>query len=460
MGTKYKDSGIPWVGVVPNGWEVEPIGRNIHEVDNPNVGGKETNALQFKAGTIISKSVGDSKYHPTTLEAYNVVDEGVIMLNGLNLSFDLISQRVGLVQEKGVITSAYLAIKPNEQIKSEFLTYLFKAYDARKALHAMGKGLRQTLAWKELKSYSVVYPPLPTQQRIADFLDSKCAEIDELAALQETMIAELKRYKQSVITEAVTKGLDPNVPMKDSASRAQNDASTNSAEAQPVLERKFKHSGVEWIGEIPEGWEVIPFKQMYGLGKGLSITKADLVEEGVPVISYGQIHSKSNTGTAIKDELIRYVPTSYLENNQDALVKVGDIIFADTSEDLEGCGNCIYIDKDMTLFAGYHTIIASNRTDTATRYLSYLFKTDCWRIQIRAVVNGVKLFSIPQRTLAATSIITPPLAEQQQIADYLDQKCAEIDELIAIKQQKIEALKEYKKSVIFEYVTGKKEVGK
>ena len=204
-----KDSGIPWIGMIPSDWEVEPIGRNIHEVDNPNVGGKETNALQFKAGTIISKSVGDSKYHPTTLEAYNVVDAGVIMLNGLNLSFDLISQRVGLVQEKGVITSAYLAIKPNEQIKSEFLTYLFKAYDARKALHAMGKGLRQTLAWKELKSYSVVYPPLPTQQRIADFLDRKCAEIDELAALQETMIAELKRYKQSVITEAVTKGLDP-----------------------------------------------------------------------------------------------------------------------------------------------------------------------------------------------------------------------------------------------------------
>ena len=139
-------------------------------------------------------------------------------------------------------------------------------------------------------------------------------------------------------------------------------------------------------------------------------------------------------------------------------MKIGDVIFADTSEDLEGCGNCIYVDRDMTLFAGYHTIIASNRSGSFSRYLPYLFKTDCWRMQIRAVVNGVKLFSVPQKTLAATSIILPPLYEQQQIADYLDRKCAEIDELIAIKQQKIEALKEYKKSVIFEYVTGKKEV--
>jgi len=300
---------------------------------------------------------------------------------------------------------------------------------------ALSTGIRERscdLRWNKIAELQFALPSATEQQRIADFLDRKCAEIDELAALQETMIEELKRYKQSLITETVTKGLDPHVPMKD--------------------------SGVEWIGEIPEGWVVLPFKQMYRLGKGLSITKADLVEQGVPVVSYGQIHSKSNTGTTIKDELIRYVPISFLENNKDALVKIGDVIFADTSEDLEGCGNCIYVDRDMTLFAGYHTIIASNRSGSFSRYLPYLFKTDCWRIQIRAVVNGVKLFSVPQKTLAATSIILPPLSEQQQIADYLDRKCAEIDELIAIKQQKIEALKEYKKSVIFEYVTGKKEV--
>ena len=276
------------------------------------------------------------------------------------------------------------------------------------------------------------YPLLSEQQSIATYLDQKCSKIDELITLQEEMITKLQNYKQSVITEAVTKGLDKNVPLKD--------------------------SGIEWIGEIPEHWEVKRMKSIYNFGKGLNITKADLVDKGISVISYGQIHSKLNTGTCIKDSLIKYVPEIFLENNNASLVKKGDIIFADTSEDLEGCGNCIYIDRDMLLYAGYHTIIAKNISTYINRFFSYLFQTDCWRSQIRKMVNGVKLFSIPQKLLSSTDIITPSLSEQQSIADYLDQKCSEIDKLISIKQQKIEKLKDYKKSLIFECVTGKRKV--
>lgn len=215
----------------------------------------------------------------------------------------------------------------------------------------------------------------------------------------------------------------------------------------------MKDSGIAWIKEIPEGWEVVPFKSIYSLGKGLSITKADLVDTGVPVISYGQIHSKLNKGTCISDELIRYVPTSFLTDNDNSLVKEGDLIFADTSEDLEGCGNCVYIDRADTLFSGYHTIIARNKTNVKNNYISYLIKTDCWRMQLRSVVNGVKLFSIPQKTLATTSLIVPSIEEQQSIATYLDTKCAEIDELVALQDKMIEELKAYKQSVITEAVT-------
>ncbi len=219
------------------------------------------------------------------------------------------------------------------------------------------------------------------------------------------------------------------------------------------MAREMRHSGIEWIGEIPKGWDILPFKQMYELGKGLSITKADLVEEGVPVISYGQIHSKSNSGTTIKDELIRFVPNTFLEGNSSSLVKKGDVIFADTSEDLDGCGNCIYIDRDSVMFAGYHTIIAKYLSFSPNNYLSYLFKTDCWRSQIRSSVNGVKLFSVPQRLLGSTTIIVPPLSEQQKIANYLDKVCGEVDEMIALQEQMIEELKAYKQSVITEAVT-------
>ena len=219
------------------------------------------------------------------------------------------------------------------------------------------------------------------------------------------------------------------------------------------MSREMKHSGIEWIGEIPKEWKVMPFKQKYELGKGLSITKADLVEEGIPVISYGQIHSKGNTGTTIKDELIRYVPDEFLDGNASSLVKKGDIIFADTSEDLDGCGNCVYIDRDITIFAGYHTIIAKYLSSKPNNYLSYLFKTDCWRSQIRSSVNGVKLFSVPQRLLGKTTIIVPSFSEQQKIANYLDKVCGEVDEMIALQEQMIEELKAYKQSVITEAVT-------
>ena len=429
---KYKDSGIAWIGEIPEHWEIGYVGKYFNEVNNRNTLQKETNTLQFKMGEIVCKSDGNSKYNPESIESYNIVCPNTIMINGLNLSFDFISQRVALVKERGAITSAYLAMKPKDGCSPLFLTYLFKSYDYKKVFHSLGKGLRATLNYNIIRNELIIIPPFLEQQSIATYLDQKCSEIDELITLQEEMITKLQSYKQSVITEAVTKGLDKNVPLKD--------------------------SGIEWIGEIPEHWEVKRMKSIYNFGKGLNITKADLVDKGISVISYGQIHSKLNTGTYIKDSLIKYVPEIFLENNNASLVKKGDIIFADTSEDLEGCGNCIYIDRDMLLYAGYHTIIAKNISTYINRYFSYLFQTDCWRSQIRKMVNGVKLFSIPQKLLSSTDIITPPLSEQQSIATYLDQKCSEIDVLISIKQQKIEKLKDYKKSLIFECVTGKRKV--
>lgn len=429
---KYKDSGIAWIGEIPEHWNISLIGRYFKEINNPNSAQEETNTLQFKLGEIIPKSSGNSKYNPESIESYNIVGPGTIMINGLNLSFDFISQRVAQVKEKGAITSSYIAIYPTDKLFSNYATFLLKSYDNCKALHAMGKGLRAILSYNILRSESIIIPPLAEQQAIADYLDRRCSEIDDLIALQEEMITKLQSYKQSVITEAVTRGLDKNVPLKD--------------------------SDIDWIGKIPEHWKVKRLKGIYSFGKGLNITKADLIDNGIPVISYGQLHSKLNTGTCIKDCLIRYVPEIFLENNSASLVKKGDVIFADTSEDLEGCGNCIYIDRDMLLYAGYHTIIAKNISSYHNKYFSYLFQTDCWRFQIRRMVNGVKLFSIPQRLLASTNIITPSIQEQQAIADYLDQRCSEIDELIALKQQKIEKLKEYKKSLIFECVTGKRKV--
>ena len=218
------------------------------------------------------------------------------------------------------------------------------------------------------------------------------------------------------------------------------------------MAREMKNSGTNWLDNIPADWQVIPLKILFSFGKGLNITKADLVEEGLPVISYGQIHSKKNTGTNISEELIRYVPQKLA--SPQSLVKQGNFIFADTSEDLDGCGNCVYMNLNSILFAGYHTIILRQREKSNdNRYLAYLFKTGCWRKQIRTVVNGVKLFTISQNILKRTSVIFPPLSEQKAIADFLDEKCAEIDGLLEDLDAEVKTLTEYKKSLIAETVT-------
>ncbi len=219
------------------------------------------------------------------------------------------------------------------------------------------------------------------------------------------------------------------------------------------MAREMKDSGIEWIGEIPREWEIARLKTLFSFGKGLPITKENLCEYGVPVISYGQIHSKTNTGVKIQNDLIRYVSESYLETNKQSLVDESDFIFADTSEDIDGCGNCVYVDSQSVLFAGYHTIILHSRSNGNNRFLAYLFKTDNWRSQIRGRVSGVKVFSISRRILSDAAVLLPPVSEQQSIADFLDTQCAHIDFVIEKTHAAIEEYKKLKQAVITQAVT-------
>lgn len=216
--------------------------------------------------------------------------------------------------------------------------------------------------------------------------------------------------------------------------------------------RCMKDSGIEWIGEIPREWKVPPLRSKYAFSKGLSITKADLVDEGVCVISYGQIHSKDNIGVSVRDSLIRHLPANHGSLMQTAQANVGDLIFADTSEDLQGCGNCVYVDRN-DVYAGYHTLILRPKETGLGRYYAYLFAADAWRAQVRAKVSGVKLFSITQDILKSTALLEPPKEEQGRIVDYLDTKCSEIDALIAAKKKTNALLKERRQSIIYEAVT-------
>lgn len=412
MAREFKDSGIEWIGQIPREWRVELIGNNIKEISDKNEDSSEDNALQFKMGSIIPKKGGDSKYNPESLAAYTKVQEGDIVINGLNLSFDLISQRVGLVREKGVITSTYLTLRPSSVLCSEYITLLFKAYDNCKAFHGMGRGLRQILAYRELKNQKLIYPSLPEQQKIADYLDKVCGEVDEIVALQEKMIEELKAYKQSVITEAVTKGLNPNVPMKD--------------------------SGIDWIEEIPEHWRSCKLKNEYTLLNGRAYSDDELLESGkYRLLRVGNLFSSDKW----------YYSDLELEENK--YCEAGDLLY--------GWSASIgpYLWKEERIIYHYHiwkVLFGQNNL-----HFSY-YMLQALTFAKQRDMHGSAMQHLTKNGMDNSMIAVPPLSEQQQIAFYLDTKCSEIDSLIALKQQKIEELKEYKKSIIYEYVTGKKEV--
>ena len=319
------------------------------------------------------------------------------------------------------------------EVCPDYVAYYLSAESVRQLLRLEARGFtRINLKIDRLASQEVLLPKLSVQRQIVAYLDEKAAAIDARVAVLEKKLAAYRRLKASVINRAVTRGLDPKAEMKD--------------------------SGVDWIGKIPAGWEARNLTQCCDFFKGLAITKADLTESGTPVISYGQIHSKLNIGTHLRPELLRHVPEAIAAADPGSRLKVGDIVFADTSEDVEGCGNCVLIDAEFPVYAGYHAIVARPDESGRSRYLSYLFNAPRWRAQIRAKVAGIKVFSITQRIFKGVSLLLPSVADANAIADYLDAECAKIDKAAGLVTREIELYRKLKRSLINEIVTGKRKV--
>ena len=415
-----KDSGIEWVGRVPQSWSVNPILAEFQEVTEKNKLGLVKNALKFTYGNIVKKDnfdADDDNYVADTILNYTVVNPGTIMLNGLNLNFDFVSQRVALVKERGIITSAYIAFAPNSngRISSQFITYLLKAYDGCKAFHNMGGGVRKILNFSELKKQYIVYPTLVEQQRIADFLDTKCAEIDALTADIQAQIDTLEQYKRSVITETVTKGLNPDVEMKD--------------------------SGIQWIGNIPAHWDVIRGKYV------LRYMQKPVREDDGVITCFrdGEVTLRSNRrddGFTMSDKEIGYQG-----------IDVGDLVV----HGMDGFAGSIGISDSRGKASPVLNVL---ETDQNKRYIMYYLRSMAYSDVFLALATGIRVRSCDLRwnKLADLSYPVPPLDEQKAIVEHIDAVLAKADAVISDKKAQLATLDEYKKSLIFEYVTGKKEV--
>ncbi len=216
---------------------------------------------------------------------------------------------------------------------------------------------------------------------------------------------------------------------------------------------EYKDSGVEWLGEIPPHWSISKLRYGFSFGKGLSITKENLVDEGIPCVSYGEVHSRFGFEVDPSRHALKCVDESYLKSSSESLIKNGDFVFADTSEDVEGSGNFTQLRSEEITFAGYHTIIARPNNRKSARYFAYLFDSKPFRTQIRYAVKGVKVFSVTQAILRGADIWLPSQDEQEKIAAFLDHETAKIDALIEKQQRLIELLKEKRQAVISHAVT-------
>ena len=423
MARKMKDSGIEWIGEIPEGWEVVPVRSCFDEVRTKNTDGQEQNALQFKSGNIISKSnfnANTDDYVADTITNYTVVLPDTVMINGLNLNYDFKSLRVALVKEKGVITSAYLAIFPDrKKISPQYATYLFKGYETKMAFHNMGAGIRKTLGYKEFKNQPLLLPSKEEQNKISAYLDSKCSHIDTMLFRTSSSMEEYKKLKQAVITQAVTKGVRG--------------------------EREMKDSGVEWIGEIPKEWDILNLVAHTSMLTPMR-DRPENLDGPIPWIRIedfdGKYISSSKASLGVSKETVRSMNLK--------IYPVGTILC--TSSCI--MGKCAIVSRELVSNQRFIGIIPDQ--NTCENFLYYLMLSNSERMNYLA--TGALQANLSRSSFEHLKVQFPSYQEQKEISDYLDTKCAEIDKLIAKKEQLVKELESYKKSLIYEVVTGKREV--
>lgn len=426
-----KDSGISWLGEYPSDWELKKIKYCLQErveKNNP-VRTTEILSLTAKQGVIpYDQKEGGGNKPKEDVSAYRLAYPGDIVMNSMNI----LSGSVGLSQYFGCVSPVYYMLRPWKAIEDvRYYNYIFQTTMFQRSLFGLGNGIlikesgngklntiRMRIPMDKFGGLFIPVAPIDEQKRIADFLDAKCAEIDALTADIQTQIDTLEQYKRSVITETVTKGLNPNAEMKD--------------------------SGIQWIGRIPAHWPIHPVYSYYGERKNKNRLGK---EDNLLSLSYGRVIRKDiNTNDGL-------LPESFNTYN---IVEAGDIIIRPT--DLQNDKRSL-----RTGLVKEHGIITSAYIDLCplkqvdSRYFHFLLHAyDVMKVFYN-MGNGVRQ-GLNYSEFSRLMVFEPPYEEQVAMADYLETKVTEVDTIIEQKKEQMAVLDAYKRSLIFEYVTGKKEV--
>lgn len=420
---KMKDSGIEWIGNIPKNWEIYAAFQVFSPVKSKNTGMKENNLLSLSYGRIIKKDINTATgLLPESFEGYNIIEPGDIVLRLTDLQNDHTSLRVGLSEQTGIITSAYLTLHVMFAYSPKFLYYQLHSFDICKGFYGMGAGVRQGLNWEGIKLLKIVMPDIYEQQKIADFLDRKCAEIDSVIEKTKATIEEYKKLKQSIITEAVTKGIRPNRLMKD--------------------------SGIEWIGEIPEDWGIVKMKQLGKCRNGLTYSPDNIVSEK------GTLVLRSSN---IKDGKLTFTDNVYVNSDirGDLMVQPGDILICSRNGSRTLIGKNALIPEGLNASFGAFMMIFRCKSP---KYVQMILNSAIFSYYLgtflTATINQLTADNFNNMQI----VYCQDEEEQKELVEYLDKKCTELDNLISKKTALLTELETYKKSLIYEYVTGKKDV--
>lgn len=427
---KTKDSGIEWIGSVPSHWHVHTLYQLVTQVKEKNSNLQEKNLLSLSYGKIKRKDIDSPDgLLPASFDGYNIIEDGDIVLRLTDLQNDHTSLRVGLATERGIITSAYTTLRPIDTSNSKYLYYLLHAFDLKKGFYGMGSGVRQGLNYAEVKELRIVLPSQKEQDDIVYFLDDQCSEIDLAIDEAKSSIQDYKTLKANIISTTVLSGLDGDVD-----------------------KRKCR---IEWVPSIPSHWDTARFVYKNWIRSRLGwkgLKAEEYVEDGYPFLSAFNINNNY-----LCWEQLNYITQERYDESPEIKLRVGDILLV---KDGAGIGKCARIDSlplGESTVNGSLAVITPNE-DLDYRYEYYYLQCNVFQNIIARLRNGMGVPHLTQEAMKEIVIPLPPREEQEQIANFLDTECRKIDEIIELKNLLIIELEMYKRSLIFETVTGKRKV--
>ena len=425
---EYKDSGVEWLGEVPGHWEVVPLYGTVAERKESNKEMLEDNLLSLSYGRIVQKDItSNDGLLPDSFETYQIVRPGDIVFRLTDLQNDKRSLRSAIVEEAGIITSAYLAVIP-QRASPSYMSYLFRSYDTTKVFYSMGGGLRQSMKFADLKRMPTVLPPPDEQTQIAVFLDHETAKIDALVTEQRRLVELLKEKRQAVISHAVTRGLNPDAPLKP--------------------------SGIEWLGDVPAHWKVVPLKFIAkvqtGVAKGKDISGRDTIQ--VPYLRVANVQD----GYLDLDTIAEIeIPADDLPRYR---LQKGDVLMNEGGDfDKLGRGHLWEGSIDPCIHQNHVFAVRPHRVSpvwlnaiTGSQYAQYYFMTRSKQSTNLASISSTNLMELP--------VLLPPEEEQQAILSFIADQTTRFDTLTAEAQRAIALLQERRTALISAAVTGQIDV--